>query len=375
MSPNLDIYNNNYGRQKVMRSEAMRQVNVSYLSEGEILAHPVLDANGRVLLRAGAKLTNLYIEKIQSLGVNMVLIEDARLDDVVISMPITPKTKEAAYQAVKSVKDCLETNRSIRTNELHDLLKRMISDLLSFKGVLGFESDFRAFDDFSFHHSVNTTIFALILGVATGYTESKLLECGIGVLMHDVGNFKIPDVILKKRDKLTEKELNEIKQHPKYGYEILRQINGIGLFSAHVALQHHERWDGSGYPRGLKGTSIHEYARIAAIADVYEAQTSKRIYRDALEPYQAHEFITAHSGIHFEPKLINIFSKRISIYPDGSGVLLSNGQRGNVVKQNIGSPTRPYLRMLYQGDKPLQPPIDINLIENPSLLIIGTENY
>ncbi|MHB8127175.1 MAG: HD-GYP domain-containing protein [Desulfitobacteriaceae bacterium] len=352
----------------------MRQVNVFYLNEGETLAHPVLDAHGRILLTSGIKLTNLYINKLQSLGVDMVLIEDDRLDDVVIHMAITPRTKEAAYQAVKSVRNCLESNRLIRMNELRDMLKRMISDLLSFEGILGYVSDFRGFDDFTFHHSVNTTIFALILGVATGYNESKLLESGIGVLMHDIGKIKIPNVILNKIEKLNEEEFKEIMQHASYGYEILRQIDDFGLVSAHVALQHHERWDGSGYPRGLKGTAIHEYARIAAISDVYEALTSKRIYRDAIEPYQAHEYIMAHSGILFDPKLIYIFSQRISIYPDGSGVLLSNGLRGNVVKQNVGYPGRPYLRMLYKGDEPLQPPVDYNLVEHPSLLIIGTEN-
>lgn len=353
----------------------MRQVNVFYLNEGEILAHPVLDVNGRILLTSGVKLTGPYIHKLQSLGVDMVLIEDDRLDDVVIHMPITPRTKESAYQAVKSVRHCLESNRLVRSKDLRDMLKRMVSDLLCFEGVLGYVSDFRGFDDFTFHHSVNTTILALILGMAAGYNESKLLECGIGVLLHDIGKIKIPNAILNKIDKLTEEEFEEIKKHSNFGYEILRQINDFGLISAHVSLQHHERWDGSGYPRGLKGTAIHEYARIAAIADVYEALTSKRVYRDAIEPYQAHEYIIAHSGIYFEPKLTNIFSQQIAIYPDGSGILLSNGQRGNVVKQNVGCSARPYVRMLYQGDEPLQPPVDYNLVEHPSLLIVGTVNH
>ena len=353
----------------------MRQVNVFYLNEGETLAYPILDANGRILLTTGVKLTNLYIQKIRSLGVDMVLVEDDRLADVVIHMPVTPRTKEAAYQVLKSVRNCLETNRVISTKELREVIKRMISDLLNFEGVLGYVSDFRGFDEFTFHHSVNTTIFALILGIATGYSESKLLEFGIGVLMHDIGKFKIPSVLLNKIDKLTEEEFEEIKRHAIYGYEILRTIGDFGLISAHVAFQHHERWDGSGYPRGLKGTAINEYARIAAIADVYEALTSKKIYNDAIEPYQAHEYITAHSGILFEPKLINIFSQRISIYPAGSGVLLSNGQRGNVIKQNVGYPARPYIRAFYQGDEPLQSPVEYNLVDLPSLLIIGTENY
>jgi HD-GYP domain-containing protein (c-di-GMP phosphodiesterase class II) len=353
----------------------MRQVNVFFLEEGEVLAHPVLDSTGRVLLTTGVKLTTLYIRKLQTLGVASVLIEDDRLDDVVIYAPITPRTKEAAYDAVKSVRHCLETHRLIQTRETRDMLKRMISDLLAFEGILGYVSDFRGFDDFTFHHSVNTTIFSLVLGMAARYDESKLLELGQGVLLHDIGKVKIPNSILNKKESLTEQEFQEIKQHSTYGFEVLRRTDDLGLLSAHVALQHHERWDGSGYPRGLKGTAIHEYGRIAAIADVYEALTSKRIYRDAIQPYQAYEYITAHSGVLFDPKLIEIFSRRISIYPDGSGIILSNGQKGNVVKQNDGHPSRPYVRMLYQEEEPLNPPIDYNLLDHPSLLITGTTDH
>lgn len=353
----------------------MRQVNVFYLTEGDILAHPVLDATGRVLLTKGVKLSNLYIHKLQSLGVDTVLVEDDRLDDVVIYMPIAPRTKEAAYQAVKSVRHCLETHRSIQTIEMRDMLKRMISDLLGFEGVLGYISDFRGYDEFTFHHSVNTTILSLVLGMSAGFTESKLLECGLGVLMHDIGKIKIPNTLLNKKETLTEEEFNEIKQHAVYGFEILRRIDEFGLLASHVALQHHERWDGSGYPRRLKETAIHEYGRIAAIADVYEALTSKRIYREAIQPYQAYEYVMAHSGVFFEPKLIDIFSQRISIYPDGSGIILSNGQRGNVVKQNMGYPDRPYVRMFYQENEPLHLSIDYNLMDHPSLLIVGTENH
>jgi len=352
----------------------MRQVNVFYISEGEIVAHPILDANGRILLAKGIRLTSIYIRKLQSLGVDNVLIEDDRLDDVVINDAISTRTKEAAYQAVKSIRYCLESNRLIHTNDMLDMLKRMISDLLGFEGILGYISDFRGYDDYTFHHSVNATIFALVLGIAAGYNESKLIEVGLGVLLHDIGKIKISNKVLNKVEKLTEEEFAVIKLHPTYGYEILRQIDDVGLISAHVALQHHERWDGSGYPRGLKGTAIHEHARIAAISDVYEALTSKRVYRDALQPYQAYEYVMAHSGVFFEPKLINIFSQRVSIYPDGSGVILNNGQRGNVVKQNVGYPGRPFVRMLYHGEELLQPPIDYNLVKHPYILIIGTEN-
>lgn len=352
----------------------MRQVNVYYLNEGVTLAHPVTDASGRILLASGVKLTNIYIQKLQNLGFDSVFIEDDRLDDVVIQLAISPRTRESAFQTVMSVRNCIESNRLIHTTNMRDLILRMVSDLLSLEGVLGNITDVQGFDDFTFHHSVNTTILALIVGVANKYNEAQLLELGMGVLMHDMGKVKIPNETLNKTERLSEEEFRRIKQHPIDGFEILRKTDNFGLVSAHVALQHHERWNGDGYPRKLKGTAIHEYARIAAIVDVYEALTSNRVYRDAIQPYQAYEYIMAHSEIYFDPKLLNMFSQHIAIYPDGSGVRLSNGQQGNVVKQNVGYPGRPCVRMFNQGKELLHPPIDYNLAVSPSLLITGTEN-
>lgn len=352
----------------------MRLVNVNYVSEGAVLAQPVIDSMGRTLLQSGIKLTEAYVQRLRRLGVDEVFIEDSQLDDVEPHITLRPRTREQAYETVKSIRHCIESNRLLQVENLRSVIQRMISDLVGGNEVLGYLSDVKGYDEYTFHHSVNSTILALVLGVHCRLKEGSLIELGLGTLMHDIGKVKIPMEILNKAGPLTPEEFNEIKQHPAYGFEILRKNSDLGLVAAHVALQHQERWDGSGYPRGLKGDKIHEYGRIAAVADVYEALTSKRSYRNAGQPYEAYEYILAHAGVYFEPKIIDVFAKHIAIYPNGYGVALSNGQRGNVVKQNIGYPSRPCVRMLFQGDEPLNPPIDYNLPEHPSLLIVGVEN-
>lgn len=352
----------------------MRLVNINYVREGAILAQPVIDSMGRTLLQAGIKLTEVYAQRLRRLGVDEVFIEDDQLDDVEPHLTLKPRTREQAYDTVKSIRHCIETNRLLQVENVRTLIQRMISDLVGENEVLGYLSDVKGYDEYTFHHSVNSTILALVLGMHSGLKEGSLTELGLGTLVHDIGKLKIPTEILNKKGPLTAEEFDEIKRHPTYGYEILRKNSDLGLVAAHVALQHQERWNGSGYPRGLKGDKIHEYGRIAAVADVYEALTSKRSYRNAGQPYEAYEYILAHAGVFFEPKLIHVFAKHIAIYPNGSGVILSNGQRGNVVKQNIGYPNRPIVRMLYQGDEPLNPPQDYNLAEHPSLLIVGVEN-
>lgn len=120
---------------------------------------------------------------------------------------------------------------------------------------------------------------------------------------------------------------------------------------------------------------IHEYARIASIADVYEALTSKRPYRDAMRPYLAYEYIIVHSGLQFDPELVRIFAQSVAPYPTGTGVELSNGLRGNVVRQNPVLPTRPVIRVISQGDQPLDQPEDFDLSKHHSLMISNIMNW
>lgn len=354
----------------------MRLVNISYVEEGSILARPVLNSSGTVLLRAGVHLTASYIERLRILGYDVLFIQDDRLDDVEIHIAITAQTREVAYKSIELISKYIERDSkdSLPIDNIRITVQQMINDLLSSSDILGNLTEIQGYDDYTFHHSVNTTIISLILGMASGYSEQKLLELGMGVLMHDIGKIKVPEEILNKKTPLTGEEFEEIKQHTTYGFEILRKNNDLSLLSAHVAYQHQEKWDGSGYPRGLKGNGIHEYGRLAAVADVYEALTSKRVYRNAIEPNEAYEYIVAQGNIHFDPQILEVFKKNIAVYPSGSGVLLSNGQRGNVIKQNLAFPNRPFVRVFYENEKVLTAPIDYNLAEYPSIMIIAVDN-
>lgn len=355
----------------------MRLVNIAYAEEGQVLARPLISASGRVLLKEGIKLTPHYINRLRSYGFESLFIEDSTFDDIEVFSAISAQTREVAYQSLQNLSKQIQADQlnSINLQKVQEAVQRIIDDLLYSFDLLENVLEIRGYDDYTYHHSVNTTIIALIMAIAMGWPNAKLLELGMGVLMHDVGKIKIPPEILNKKGPLTEEEFAEIKKHAEYGFEILRRNRDVSLLSAHVAYQHQERWDGTGYPRGLKGKEIHEYGRIAAVADVYEALTSKRVYRNAMQPYEAYEYVIGNSGTHFEPDLVrNVFIRYIAPYPSGSGIRLSNGQRGNVVRQNPAFPTRPYVRMTHQGEVCLETPIDYNLAEHPSLMILGIEN-
>jgi len=354
----------------------MRLVNIHYVEEGSILARPVLNSSGAVLLRAGVHLTASYIERLKTLGYDVLFIQDSRLEDVQIHVAISTQTREVAYKSIELISGFIERNskNSLPLDNLRMTIQHMINDLLSSKDILGNLTEIQGYDDYTFHHSINTSIISLVLGIGAGYSEQKLIELGMGVLMHDIGKIKVPEQILNKKTPLTQAEFEEIKKHTTYGFELLRKNNDLSLLSAHVTFQHHEKWDGTGYPRGIKGKSIHEYGRLTAVADVYEALTSKRVYRNALEPNEAYEYIISQGNTHFDPMILDIFKKNIAVYPSGSGVLLSNGQRGNVTRQNPAFPNRPFVRVFYEHEKALISPIDYNLAEHPSIMIIAVDN-
>lgn len=354
----------------------MRLVNMNFVEEGSVLARPIIDAFGRILLQAGIRLRASYIERLKDLGYDMLFIEDDRLDDVEALLTISAQTREVAYKTILNVCKHIEDDNlgTLPVDKVRFAVQEMLNDILSSMDVLANLADIQGYDNYTFQHSINTTIIALVLAIASNFSEQKLLEFGMGVLMHDIGKIKIPDRILNKVTPLTPEEFEEIKKHPTDGFEILRLNKDFNLLSAHVALQHQEKWDGSGYPRGLKGREIHEYGRIASVADVYEALTSRRVYRSPIEPNEAFEYIISQQNTHFDPKILEVFRKHIAAYPSGVGVILSNGQRGNVVRQNPSYPNRPHVRVFYDQEEELSTPLEYNLAEMPSLMIVAIEN-
>lgn len=219
-------------------------------------------------------------------------------------------------------------------------------------------------------HSVNVTFYSLLIGLGLKYTNAKLRELGFGSLLIDAGMSKIPVYITHKQSSLTDQELNLIKTHPIHGYKALRELGKIKESIATVSLQHHEQYDGSGYPRGIKGTMIQEYARIAAIADSYEAQIVNRSYREKRLFYHAMKELIA-SGINkFDPVILRVFLSQMSVYPIGSIVKLNNKNIGIVIGSVTAKPLRPIIKLIFDAKhEKINETLIINLTEETGLYI------
>jgi HD-GYP domain-containing protein (c-di-GMP phosphodiesterase class II) len=361
-------------------TELMRLVPVSLQHANSVLARPVLDEKGMVLVGSGVKLSERMITRLKQLGVHSIYIEDARTDDLVIQDAVSDETRRTAVNKVyTSMMQLVESDRGARRvsrpqlgRELSKVFQDILADLKSNPNSLISLASIFTVDGYLYHHSVNVAILATAIGLARGYGQKELTELGVGALLHDVGSTRIPPELLNKPGIYTELEFETVKKHTEWGYEILREQDGISLLSAHVALQHHERINGTGYPRGLKGGDIHEYAQIVGICDVYEALVSKRFHRDAHLPHEALEFVMGAAGTLFDINLVKLFAKKVAIYPIGMTVRLSTNETAVVVSLNPEYPQRPVVRLLTDDEgRQLTQPYDIDLTKQLTIMIVS----
>ena len=226
-------------------------------------------------------------------------------------------------------------------------------------------------EDFLYAHSVNTSILATNVGIVHGYGRSELINLCVSSLVHDIGYLKLSKEVINKPAKLTREEYDLVKKHTIHGVELLNKIEGMPECASEVVHQHHERVDGSGYPDGKRGDEISDYAKIVAIAEVYEAITHPRPYRrEKIIPYQAVKTIVQEERNSFEPALVKVFLNSVSPYPPGSFVLLNNGVIGRVISVNKTLPLRPVVETFFDEDgKPPETPSRIDLAKAPVIHI------
>jgi HD-GYP domain-containing protein (c-di-GMP phosphodiesterase class II) len=200
-------------------------------------------------------------------------------------------------------------------------------------------------------------------------------ELALGALLHDVGKACVPDEILNKPGKLNDDEFERIKSHVDEGVHLLRTMPGLGEVSMQVISQHHERFDGTGYPHAMSGKQISLHGQMAAIVDVYDAISSERVYHRGMSPTQALKKLLEWSNHHFEPRMVQIFIRAVGIYPTGSLVKLESGKLGVVMEQNDADLLHPTVRTIFSTIKNcyLQPTlVDLRKSEDR---IVSHEDY
>ncbi|WP_238323108.1 HD-GYP domain-containing protein [Gorillibacterium massiliense] len=343
------------------------------------LAKPILDEEGRVLLGTGVELGETLLSRLKDHQVPFLYIMDERTEDVDIPDMLSPEVRQEATRLIRThfrrlMSESVKTRMFSRYelgSDMRKLMDLLISDLSQTGNAMIMLGDMQLTEHYLYQHSLDVCIYTTLLGMKSGYNRDELHTLGLGALLHDIGKTKIPLSLLKKPGKLTEDEFAEVKRHTLIGFDILRQEPNIPLLSAHCALQHHERLDGSGYPRQLASGEIHDYARFVGMVDVYDALTRERPYRAAMLPHQAIEILYMGADKLFDLDKLILFRDKIAIYPIGMEVKLSSGESGVVVDLNANVPHRPVVRILSDADGlPLSAPYEVDLSNRLFLTIV-----
>lgn len=348
----------------------MRKARIESILPGTKLAKAVFSSDGRILLSAGVEYKENYIEKLKNFNITHIYIEDDISKDIDFTDAVCDKTKIETKLVVKNIMSEFSVKNSVNVDIVKSAINKIVDELLANRNVLVNLSDLKSVDGYTYEHSVNVCVLSLVMGMSLKYSNDKLRDLGVGALLHDIGKLRIPEEILKKPSGLTVEEFEEVKKHTIYGYEILKGIDGLSKLSAYIALGHHERFDGSGYPMHLKGRDINQCARIVAVADVFDALSSDRVYRKKLPPQEVYEYITAMGMHYFDQEIVNEFIDCVAIYPNGTGVILNTGERGIVVSNSRSLPTRPVIRVVYDEDnKKLKEYYEIDLTKALNVFI------
>ncbi|MGO4888911.1 HD-GYP domain-containing protein [Anaerobacillus sp. MEB173] len=359
----------------------MRLVVTKSLKPGVELGKSIYNENGQVLIQSGVTLSERMINRLQEIGITFVYIKDSRADGIEVKESITQETRKKAIDTIKTEFSTM-TDQGILSKSFNPdliqkkfsvVIKNILNDIKGNREALSLLSNVYSYDSYIFTHSLNVTIYTLALAVKAGFNEKQLMEIGMGAMLHDIGKMTIPTEILGKPGKLTNEEYGIIKEHTTAGFNILRKSTSISLLTAHCAFQHHERLDGSGYPRGLARDEIHYYAKVIGIADVFDAMTSERVYRQAMLPNEGMEILFAGVETQYDKKLVEIFKETIAVYPCGLTVVLSDGRKGIVSKQNKQLTTRPVVRIIEEHGVELTNTYEVDLLEELNVTITECE--
>lgn len=352
----------------------LRKIRLSEVRPGMILARSLLSRKGQVLLASGVKLTEEYLYKLRALHIKTLFIHDARYEDIIIPEYISLETQQRALAILSTTMERIHDKKTFEIDAICDIASDIVEELILQPSISIQLTGIATHDDYTLAHSLNCAIYTTLLARFCNFTVPQMKEITCGALLHDVGKIKVDKKIINKPDRLTEKEFGIIKEHPQSGFNLLvKKRWEISSLVAHMAWQHHEKFDGTGYPRGLQGEEILNYARLLTITDVYEAITGHRPYRKAMNLEEAYDIILSGLGTTFDKNFGEIFLSKMAMYSPGVEVTLSTGERAVVISVSENFPGKPLVRLLFYADgTPYMPPRDINLVDNPQISIINT---
>lgn len=336
-----------------------RLVRTRQLQPGMKIDQAVVDKSGRNLVQRGSILDNYVIDSLLKMGVMMVYIQSGEETAGDIEKSISPQARKQIERLHTDDRSKVELSDSVKTRvaegiqfiysnteskELADATNNIASNLMnainSTDAIAVDISALKTSDEYTFKHSVDVATMSMVLAKQQGLSQKQIYEIGVAGLLHDIGKTKIPLDILNKPARLTDEEFAVMKQHPVFGYRMIKDRDEFSNEICMAVLQHHEKMNSKGYPIGFPSDKITQYARILTIADIYDALVTERPYKSAFSQRDAVEMIMSMTG-ELDITAMKSFLESMILYPVDSIVELSNGEKAKVVKNNPNYILRP----------------------------------
>jgi len=341
-----------------MSSYTRKLYRLGDVKPGMEVGKDVLTDSGQIMLLEGIVLTETIIEGLDCWDVSSIYIREKvesteRPAPTKVQAPVEVKAplSEAQQKFYTNYDDTTNTIKSAFENmryfkeaplqEMKELSDNAIFPMLESIGIINNLHMVRRQNDYTFHHSVNVAVICGVLGKWLGYTGGNLSDLVLAGLLHDIGKTQIPLEILDKPNKLTTEEMQIMRTHTTLGYNLIKDNKILSPGILYGILQHHERIDGSGYPFKVKADKIHDYAKILAVADTYDAMTSNRVYHTKVTPFAVVEAMSGEMFNRLDPHICTVFLNNVRNYFIGNIVKLDDGRSAEVVFLGQFMGTRP----------------------------------
>lgn len=382
-----------------MGTSKKKIIKIENLQPGMIFTAPLFIDEHNILVRANEPIKKTDIEKLLKWGIDKVYTEgEILLDSDTTQLKTDDKSKNLQeleelklskeYAKLKEFKKefsdrLLEIGQKLRRN-FRDLIEKkqfnnheILSEALYLTNQITEYQFFpllllglRISDDIIVHHSLNAACYGGFLGKLINLSKGKIQEIVFSIMIMDIGMYYIPPQLRQKNYPLTEQERKVFYAHTIYGYKVLTEHAYVKQALAITALQHHENFDGTGYPRKLKKEEISLMARVAAVVDRYTAMLEDRYHRKAKIPYEAMRILLSQEATHLDPRILRFFVGGMSAYPIGSVVQLSNHYKALVISGNVSSPLRPIVKLVFDDKGNILKELKfIDLSKEPSVTI------
>jgi len=352
-----------------------KKISINEIKIGMVFTEPLLTEDNNIVIQAGVPVKEADYNRLVRWGIRNlltngeILTEEADLNKEELSYNILKSNEDINKNSVEFEYKYLynfcitlynEFLTQLQESEVYDKAKlKFIVNKISllvgkYKNEIISQMALSNKDyDYNTTHSINTTIISIIGGKEYGLADNEIELLGISALLHDIGMIKVPSDILNKTNKLSDEEYKIIKAHPVTAFKNMNKTNIFNSAVLDAILQHHEQFNGNGYPRKLTGEKINLYARFLAVSDAFEAQISYRSYRKSKTGYLAMKSVLAEASNKFDPKVLRAFLNAFSIYPPGTIVQLNDNSIGTVISINQDAPLRPKIKILIDkfGDR------------------------